>query len=148
MYAALYRDAHTRPWDRATTPVAQSHEYPARYQYRGEHHTTGVGIDPVMEESGSLPQTWIRALADFSAFAPVPRSSRMAPQMALPIGVVCRSDGESMKVSSQSNTKSTAGKIAHDVRDTGRAPTLLTIGSPSINQAMKVRASLHQKRTS
>lgn len=44
-----------------------------------------------------------------------------------------------MKVSAQSNTKQTAGKIAHDVRDTGKAPTLLTIGSPSINQAMKVR---------
>lgn len=43
-----------------------------------------------------------------------------------------------MKVSAQSHTKSTAGKIAHDVRDTGKAPTLLTIGSPSINQAMKV----------
>lgn len=43
-----------------------------------------------------------------------------------------------MKVSGLGNIKSVAGKIAHTIRDNDSAPTLLTIGPPSINMAFKV----------
>lgn len=36
-------------------------------------------------------------------------------------------------------TRRGAGKIAYDCREKGRAPTVLTIGAPSINIALKVR---------
>lgn len=51
----------------------------------------------------------------------------------------CRDDVEHVKVSGQSSIKAVAGKLAHCIRRDDSVPTVLTIGAPSINLAVKVR---------
>eukprot|EP00892_Ulva_mutabilis_P012582 jgi/Ulvmu1/9697/UM055_0035.1 len=47
---------------------------------------------------------------------------------------------DQIKVSGQSNVKAVAGKLAHTIRGDESAPTILTIGPPSINLAFKAIA--------
>lgn len=50
----------------------------------------------------------------------------------------CRDGTEHMKVSGTGNIKAIAGKLARSIRTDDCAPTVLTIGAPSINMAVKV----------
>lgn len=52
--------------------------------------------------------------------------------------------GEFIKVSSDSNPKAVAGKIAHSAREGADPPAVLTIGAPCVNQAVKAIAIARQ----